>query len=290
MTQVHWVIDGLLMERYEGMGGPTLAEAVASCGHVAHNVRYRPIAQTFDPEPRLPSEAPVVFYGTLEGLRCIRRVAAASRYGWQPLAFCREETLSYAGFVSSLSSGGVPVLNDDFVLLPVGEIRRRCAMNARAFLSPFGGTAFIRPNKVTKTFGARVLTPGNAAFELEAMNAVEIVADDEIAVVASVKDVGAEYRFVIANGKVVAGSQYQTNGELDICPDVAMHARSVANHVARLPWQADTVYVCDVGTHHAEAKVVELNSFSCAGLYACDTVSIVEAVSAAAIREFEGSD
>jgi hypothetical protein len=44
------------------------------------------------------------------------------------------------------------------------------------------------------------------------------------------------------------------------------------------------VYVCDVAwtDERQRARLIELNSFSSSGLYACDTRKIVSAVSAAA--------
>lgn len=49
------------------------------------------------------------------------------------------------------------------------------------------------------------------------------------------------------------------------------------------------MYVCDIALLGSGiAQVIELNAFSSSGLYACDTLKIVEAVSKAAEREHSG--
>lgn len=287
-----WIIDTLITERADPTGLPTLAEAARSLGHIVHETRYRPLAgdfSAFDPPLMgVDDERPVIFHGTHEALRATRRYQRIHQLPvWSPCGYCRYEHLSYAGYASHL---GDKLLNSDFVLLPVGELRRRCAKDAAAFLAPFGGAAFIRPNVVTKTFSARVIAPHNVELELKTLSAAENIPDDTIAVIASPKDMSFEFRFVIANRRVVAQSQYQYNGRLDIRTDVMPQARALADQVAAMEWQADTVYVCDVGLlkEDQSPKVVELNSFSCAGLYACDTVAIVDAVSKAAAAEFGG--
>lgn len=295
--QVHWVVDTLLDERAEPTGLPTLSESVRAVGHVLHEVRYRQLRRSFEPEIDIDDPATVVFHGTHEGYRELRRrnknriadtnASISAEPILRPLGYCRYENLSYAGFASHIGSR---LLNSDFVMIPVGEIQRRCAANPVAFLDQFGGSAFIRPNAVTKSFAARVLTLANVDIEMRTLAEIEVVAPDTLAVVTRQRDIEFEFRFVIANGVVVAQSQYQRNGEPDIRPDVAPEARILAATIARQNWQADTVYVCDIGILRGGSLpyVIELNSFSCAGLYACDTRAIVDAVSAAAIREFQG--
>ena len=65
----------------------------------------------------------------------------------------------------------------------------------------------------------------------------------------------------------------------------------LVNKIATAEWQADRVYVCDIALLDNDvAKVIELNAFSSSGLYACDTLKIVEAVSEEALKENEGID
>jgi hypothetical protein len=83
---------------------------------------------------------------------------------------------------------------------------------------------------------------------------------------------------------------------LDVRRDTHPICDTMAQKVAEAEWQADRVYICDVALVDSapyeggtkQAKIIELNAFSCSGLYACDTYKIVEAVSKAAEQEALG--
>jgi hypothetical protein len=291
---VHWVIDSIIAERAPQFTGfPTLADAAREAGHVVHECRYIPIARRIEPEPALPhpperpySVTPVVYHGTYEGLRVMRRLGRNTC--WLPLAYCREENLQFSTFAAHLEGF---LLSDDFVILPYAALKRR----GEAWLSEFcGETVFIRPNVVTKLFAGRAIRFVDFEHEINALNQVERVPDEALVVVANGQKINGEARFVIANGKVVTGSTYQWGGVVDIRPDVMPAQQALAERIAEHPWQADTVYVADIAFQQAPlstqtyASLIELNSFSCAGLYACDTRKIVEAVGAAAIEEVKG--
>lgn len=103
------------------------------------------------------------------------------------------------------------------------------------------------------------------------------------------KPIKAEFRYVIVNRQVVAKSEYRWDDVLDVRIDTHPNCDVVAEQVAKAEWQADSVYVCDVALLPDDsARVIELNAFSSSGLYACDTLAVAKAVSAAALREFDG--
>ena len=63
----------------------------------------------------------------------------------------------------------------------------------------------------------------------------------------------------------------------------------MANTIAKLDWQPDIVYTCDIALlENGDVKVIELNSFSCAGLYACNIEDILIKVSEIALLEYNG--
>jgi hypothetical protein len=57
-----------------------------------------------------------------------------------------------------------------------------------------------------------------------------------------------------------------------------------AQALAATPWRPDEVFMLDVCESGDGLRIVELNSFSCSGLYACDLPAVVAAVSEAATR------
>lgn len=279
--KVAWVLDELLTERFEHSGFPTLAEAAREQGHAVYQTKYVPFSK--EPDPAIPfTQGCVIAYGTHEFVSQVKRKFAGQ---WRPGSYHRIENLSYSAY--SLHLGDI-LLNDDFVLLPYAEVLRRGP-------DAWGGPFFLKPDAVTKAFTGQVI--GNEG-DLSAVNQIERVSGDTLCVVAKPKFIKGEFRFVIADRgdgsepEVVTGSEYRWDRKLDIRSDVHPLCLDMAREVARRPWQADTVYVCDVALTEIggkdAARVVELNTFSCAGLYACDTRKIVEVVSAAAWSEFGG--
>jgi hypothetical protein len=96
-------------------------------------------------------------------------------------------------------------------------------------------------------------------------------------VVAEPHAIRREWRLVVAGNDVIAGSQYAEDGERAIqpgCPDeVRDFASAILEHVR---WRPDEIFMFDVGRTPKGLKLVELNSFSCSWLYACDLAAVVE--------------
>jgi hypothetical protein len=257
-------------------GFPALADAAREAGHPVVEIPYERGSQAF-PETPIPAGACVVSYGPHEFARAVKKAHAGS---WQPCTYHRTERLSYSAYSPHL---GDLLLNDDFVLLPFGEVVRRRP-------KAFGGEIFLKPDAVTKAFTGLTIPEEKFDEEVNALRQISHVDDELLCVVARPKPIEGEFRFVIADGQVVTGSEYRWDNRLDIRLDVHPVCEAVAQEVARREWQADTVYVCDVAliNDRSEGRVIELNSFTCAGLYACSTPKIVEAVGRSAWREYLG--
>lgn len=278
-TSVKWLVDRLMLDRALPTGRPNIAEALAERGNEVHVMEYEA-----GPAPAgLPlwQDECVVAYGSHQFVRQAMKARAGS---WQPGAYHRVERLSYSGYSPYL---GDLLLNSDFVILPYAEIKRRG-------LGPWGGSAFVRPDAVTKSFTGFVISDDDFRHEINSLDRISHLQPDDMLVAARPKSILGEFRFVIADRKVVTGSAYSWDRKLDVRSDVDPSCLEVAAEVARREWQSDRVYTCDVALTEiggkAVPKVVELNAFSCSGLYACDTRLVAEAVSATALREWSGVD
>lgn len=277
MKQVAWVTDTMLTDRLKGRSGfPTIAEAAAELGYPVHQTVWN---KQKTPEPVPFEEGCVVTYGTHQ---FVRQMVTHHAGRWQPGGFSQIERHSFSASSAYL---GDLMLNDGYIILPFGEVIRRG-------FDAFGDAYFVKPDSVTKAFTGFVMTREKYQTELTTLREKSAVEDDLLCVVAKPQAIEAEFRFVIADREVVTGSQYRWEDRSDMRLDVLPICRELAAEVARQPWQPDRCYVCDVALldGHSRAKVVELNTFSSSGLYACDTRAIVEAVSAAAYREYLGED
>lgn len=276
--EVTWVCDTRLTQYRRNIGQPSVEEACRALGVPVIVVDYDTQTKNLPDDLPDPSAGPLVAYGTHQFIWAMRRRCPT----YLPGDFGHSEELSYAAVAGHL---GDLMLNDDFVILPYGEVLRRGC-------DGLGESFFIKPADRVKAFTGFVMTRAMWATEVETIRQKAGIGLDNLCVVARPQAIEAEFRFVIADREVVTGSQYRWDDRLDVRLDVLPICREMAERVARQRWQPDRCYTCDVALldGHTKARVVELNSFSSAGLYACDTLKIVEAVSRSARRSFDFED
>jgi hypothetical protein len=143
---------------------------------------------------------------------------------------------------------------------------------------------FIRPNSPFKTFTGLGMDLGNFKSEMSSLQQIQNVRPEEIILVASRKEIQSEYRCVVIDRKVVTYSEYRWDNILDIRRDILPECLALAERVAAYPYQLDDAYVVDVCMTEAGPRIVEFNSFSSSGMYACDLELIVEAMNGLARR------
>lgn len=186
------------------------------------------------------------------------------------------------GLCQSLSSDhyycNVPnewLLNDDFHILPYKILLQRYPDHK----------LFVRPVVGTKTFAGQVCN----RHEFEMLQHGTSVQNETLCMFASLKNIEEEYRFVICNGEVIDGSMYSAEERTNFRHDFTQEAYNLAQKMANLKWQPDLVYTCDVAKlRNGIYKIIELNSFSCAGLYAVDLEKVLKIITKTAIMEIDG--
>jgi hypothetical protein len=195
---------------------------------------------------------------------------------WTPGMYFNANVKSFSKFAVHI---GFDLLNEDFWILPYGEFVRRKEY----------GDWFIKPESGLKEFTGQVIYESSFEDDLKKLSPHHPIDLDTLIIMNRAQNIKAEFRYVICEKQVIAGSEYRWDNVLDVRRDTHPACDAMAKKIAEADWQADTVYICDVAlTEKDEAKVVELNAFSSSGLYACDTYKIVEAVSKAAEREHAG--
>ncbi|AFC21828.1 hypothetical protein GAP32_376 [Cronobacter phage vB_CsaM_GAP32] len=133
---------------------------------------------------------------------------------------------------------------------------------------------FIRPVYDTKKMIARVIPNVNFDFAIQLYSAYN-KAELEV-MIADAKDIIAEYRLFIVHGKVVAHSLYKLRGEVRMQPKVPESIINIAESLCN-QWVPAAAFVMDFAETSEGFKVLEVNNINCAGFYACDIPSIVEA-------------
>jgi hypothetical protein len=146
------------------------------------------------------------------------------------------------------------------------------------------GCVFARPTSVHKLFVGRLI----AEEDFETALAPTRYDSETRVVVAEPQVIRREWRLVVEGTDVIAATQYANRGVKSIergCPEeVTDFARAILEHVR---WRPDELFMLDVCQSKEGLKLVELNSFSCSWLYACDFAAVVEDASWIAARAWE---
>jgi ATP-grasp domain, R2K clade family 3 len=258
-----WIIDTYLCDHAEYAPARAFPATIKRLGYPCVTAQYIPFSE--DSEAFRLASSPAVVYGTHGFVKQSRKHAVIS--------YCREEALKLSAWM--------PRYPADLLLNASGWWCPWAAVRAK----PPAVNLFIRPDGVTKTFAGMVVAGSQWGREVERIDAMSGVGDQTWVFMAKPQEIIAEYRFFIVACGVVAGSQYRRNGVLDIRIDTSGPAQSLADQVAAAAWQPDNCYVVDVADTPTGPKIIEFNSLSCAGLYACDQEAIIHAVSVQVMRD-----
>jgi len=167
---------------------------------------------------------------------------------------------------------GELMLNQDCVLLPLAELVRRWD----DFVVYPGSELFVRPDSGTKPF------TGYVTDRHKIQSLLDSVGPETLVLAAHPQLIFNELRFVICGNKVVAGCQYLPIEDVDYSTLALCLAIKVATH----KWSPDLVYTVDIAETPDGFRVLEINSFSCAGLYSCNLEPIVRSISQLALEEW----
>ena len=220
--------------------------------------------------PTLREEA-VVFQGSLGNASTIR-----TRIPWQPGAFCNTQAFCCSSWYPLARQR---LLHQHWTIVPASHLVTHQHKIAEDLGSP--ASVFVRPDSPLKPFSGRVLNVGSIS--LRALDHGFYYEEETLpVVVAPVRQIDHEWRYVVVNGEVVAGSAYDA-GRRAALPDSPNGAAwRFADQIARELSPPDDVYVLDVCYADKTFHLLELNPFSGADLYACDRMAIVQAVSSVA--------
>lgn len=149
---------------------------------------------------------------------------------------------------------------------------------------------FVRPNSGLKQFTGFVVTPDN--YKEEMLN-IFMFPEDIILVSKENPYIRDEWRLLVCGGideqRVVTGSKYISNHEIvenpnsEVPEEVIEFGNEIIKDIPTDLYPAWTIDVCNVSSGKTDEivnlQVVEINSFSTAGLYGCDANTIVKEVS-----------
>jgi hypothetical protein len=234
----------------------------------------------------------VVYYGSIGLAKKIKRNAS-----WIPGVYLNELAFECTSYYPNF---GNELLHNNYIMLPFGDLIRQKDFIFKQFNCD---EIFLRPNSGTKNFTGTVLNYDNFndGVNLAGFYGIE---PNLLCIVSNAKKLKKEWRFVIADQNVVSGSLYRdwTIGgdysESETKDIVLLKSKQIeeycidndvydyVNRVAKL-YEPDKCWTIDIALcDNNDFKVLEIGSFSCAGLYANDMNKVVCAVSNSAENEY----
>lgn len=274
---VKWIIENQIFD--EDLR--PMIEEIRSQGMEVEEIRYLPFESgNYD---IFPDDTCVVFYGSLNLCRQLQREKP-----WIPGSWCTLKNFKCSTYYAHF---GQYLLNQDYIMLPQAELLRRKDKvfgDRRGVWSLEQSTIFARPDTGFKSFSGGLFVYKNFEKDYEWWD--EFGSPESLVIVADLKTIVDEFRFVVADKKIIAGSKYKYCGKLCMerwdDKEHPQEAIELAREIAASDWQPDPMYVIDIASYRDKFHLLEINSFSCSGLYHCDVKPIIEAAKEIAQREW----
>jgi hypothetical protein len=211
----------------------------------------------------------VVFHGSLGNAAVIR-----SRFPWQPGAFCDTDRFRCSLWYPQAKD---LLLHERYHILPANQL----VASAQSIAASVGSTeeVFVRPDSPLKPFSGRVVRVDSLS--LRALDFGFYYEDEALpVVVAPVRVITREWRYLVVNAAVVAGSAYEATRRTALPDSPQGESWQFAERVAKSMPAPESTYILDICESEGRLHVLEVNPFSGADLYACNRVAVVEAVTA----------
>lgn len=251
---MNFVIEKLPEEDYS-----LLFDAITQNRGKYEIVKYLPFSKVQKINTPLDAED-TIFIGTIGMGRYVRK-----NTNWIG-AWCNFEKFKCTNYYSHI---GEYLINSDYTLLSLHELVRR----QDELFEKYGNEFFVRPDSGMKPFTGNIIRKNFIKSDLISLAPTD-VDREQLVIISSKKEILAEWRFFVFDGVPRAASQYHKDGELYVDPYVPSNINIFAYEVAS-KYQPESAFVLDIGVTDDKIGVVELNSFSCSGMYACNKEDII---------------
>lgn len=218
----------------------------------------------------------VIFNGSIEMAKLIR--ADLNKYN-QPVIYSNFQKYQCSYYYSHF---GEYLFNDVYTLISLSELNR----NKFFYYGIFGKEAliFLRPNSGEKLFQAQLLD----ILDFDRFYSQNEHLKHELVLVSTPKNIKWEGRIVVSKYKdIISHSTYRFQGQITKIPSIPPGAKELVIKLLEIDYYPDSVFCYDLCENNdGEFNLLELTSFSSAGLYSCDMDKIVGKISEIAWKDF----
>jgi len=273
---VTWVIENIAKES----SYIELSDAVKRAGlpiiDLRGDFRYELIIGLMYP-PRC-----VIFNGSIEMSKIVKQhltTPNSPKTSCYPISYNTFEKYKCSAYYSYF---GEYLFNDKYALCTLKELQR----NRFFYYGTFGkeGVIFVRPDSGEKTFQAQLVD----IIDLDRFVQQNEPIQHQLVLVSTPKSIRGEWRIVMSKSDIIDYSMYVYQGQISkirACPPEVL---TFAKKLLDIEYYPDSVFCFDVCQDSDGAPwLLELTSFSSAGLYACNKDNIVREVSKIASQDYQ---
>lgn len=144
---------------------------------------------------------------------------------------------------------------------------------------------FVRPDRGDKTFKAGLVD----LQEFDSFYKEFEHLKNELVLISTPKNIKGEWRFVVSDSlEIIAVSSYRYQGQITRIPSAPVGATKLVEKLLKVNYYPDSVFCYDIAEDgDGNFWLMELTSFSSAGLYECNKQQIVEKVSKIALQDWQ---
>jgi len=219
----------------------------------------------------------VILNGSIKMVKLVRE---GLPFNYHPVSYCNFQNYKCSAYYSHF---GPYLFNDKYCLMSLKELVRQ----KYDVWGHYGkdGVIFIRPDSGEKTFQAGLLD----IIDLAQLHESNTDCEHDLMLVSTPKNIRWEGRFVVSRKReIIASSTYRFQGQVAKIPSVPEETTKFCKKLLReVNYLPDSVFCFDIcQDNDGECWLLELTSFSSAGLYETNKKAIVEKVSEIAIEDW----
>lgn len=280
--QPHWIIENFVKNK----PALELAEAVKAAGyplleivgdyHKSDLNRFgAEISQDENPVLKGWKRYCTIFQGSIQMGKLIRNDISPFCH---PVLYSSFDNYKCSSYYSHF---GKFLFNDRYAILTLEELKR----DLYFWYGIYGREAklFIRPDSGDKLFAAGLVDIIEFDKFYNDLNDLK----HELIIISTPKNIIGEWRVVMSKKGVIDYSLYRFQGQLSLVHAAPPGVLDFCRQLLKVGYYPDSVFCFDIcSDSDGNYWLLELTSFSSAGLYACDKPTIVREVSKIALEDF----
>ncbi len=266
----HWIIENIVKEKsytdlateVQGQGFP--------CQIISGDFKFSDI-DGYD-------DKCVIFNGSIE----LSKLVSNTLHRSKPVSYATQDNYLCSKYYPHFSEY---LFNNKHCLISL-----ECLAREKYFFYGIFGKeclVFIRPDRGDKTFKAGLV-------DLQDFDSFYKECEqfkNELVLISTPKNIRGEWRFVVSKEDIIAVSSYRYQGQITRVPSAPPGATELVKKLLKVDYKPDSVFCFDIAEDtDGNFWLMELTSFSSAGLYEANKKAIVEKVSQIALEDWKNEN